>query len=64
LDTLTSDQYVSDNSQTTTLSTSLYTINPEVADMIESSDITQDYLQGNKQLLSRYQQALSNNDAQ
>jgi hypothetical protein len=64
LDTLTSDQYVSDSSQTASLSTSLYTINPEVSDMIESSNITQDYLQGNKQLLTRYQQALNNNTAQ
>lgn len=58
LDTLTSDQYVSDDSQTTTLSTSVYTINPEVADYIQSSDIRHDYLQGNKQLLERYQTAL------
>lgn len=58
LDTLTSDQYVSDSSQTTRLSTSVYTINPEVANYIQSSDITQDYLQGNKQLLERYQVVL------
>jgi FG-GAP-like repeat len=64
LDTLTSDQYVSDNSQTTSLSTSLYTINPEVADVIQSSDITQEYLQGNKELLGRYQVALNGSDAQ
>jgi hypothetical protein len=64
LDTLTSDQYVSDSSQTTSLSTSLYTINPEIADVIQSSDITQEYLQGNKELLGRYQTALNNGNAQ
>jgi len=55
LDTLVSDQYVSDTNQDTVLSSSLYTINPNVAQLIESSDITKDYLQGNKDLLMRYQ---------
>jgi hypothetical protein len=63
LDTLTSDQYVSDSSQNTILSTSLYTINPDVADVIKSNDITQEYLQGNKQLLNHYQAAINRNDA-
>jgi len=58
LDTLTSDQYVSDDSQTTRLSSSLYTINPEIKTAIESSDIRQEYLEGNQQLLQRYKTVL------
>ena len=59
LDTLVSDQYVSDDSQTTTLSSSLYTINTEVSKGIMDSDIVSDYLEGNRMMLDSFDAALS-----
>jgi predicted nucleotide-binding protein (sugar kinase/HSP70/actin superfamily) len=44
LQTLVSDQYVSNDDQRISLSSSLYTIDPEIASSIASHDMRGDYL--------------------
>jgi len=64
LESLTVSEYVSDTSEQTVLSTSLYRVDPEFKNLVESSSIATDYLEGNKLLLDRHIQTLDKSTPQ